>query len=40
MESRQDVTAETLKTPRIQFFTRKEMLNQAKAVQRVVMHEP
>lgn len=36
MESAAKVTAETLKTPRIQFFPRVEMRNQAKAVQRVI----
>ena len=33
------VTAETLKTPRIQFFPKLEMRNQAKNVQHVVIRE-
>lgn len=36
METEKEVTADTLKTPRIQFFPRHEMRDQAKAVQRMV----
>lgn len=39
METEKAVTAETLKTPRIQFFSKLEMRNQTKNVQRVVIRE-
>ena len=39
MEAEKAVTADTLKTPRIQFFPKLEMRNQAKSVQRVVIRE-
>ena len=39
VETEKAVTAETLKTPRIQFFPKLEMRNQAKNVQHVVIRE-
>ncbi|WP_028898148.1 HU family DNA-binding protein [Prevotella sp. HUN102] len=39
VEKEEDVKAETLKTPRIQFFPKQEMLAQAKGVQRIIIHE-
>ena len=39
VETEKTVTAETLKTPRIQFFPKLEMRNQAKNVQHVVIRE-
>ncbi|WP_444964581.1 HU family DNA-binding protein, partial [Porphyromonas loveana] len=39
MDTEKAVTADTLKTPRIQFFPKLEMRNQAKNVQRVVIRE-
>lgn len=39
MDKEKDVTACTLKSPRIQFFPTRGMLNQAKSVQRVVIRE-
>ncbi|WP_281644133.1 hypothetical protein [Bacteroides zoogleoformans] len=32
-----EVTADTLKAPRIQFFPKMEMRNQAKSIQRIVL---
>lgn len=37
VETEKEVTANTLKTPKIQFYPKQEMRNQAKAVQRMVM---
>ena len=37
--SEKEVTADTLKTPKIQFFPKMEMREQAKSVQRMVMRE-
>lgn len=39
METEKAVTADTLKTPRIQFFPKQEMRNQAKNVQRMIIRE-
>lgn len=39
MLTKKEVTIETLKTPRIQFFPRMEMRNQAKAVQRIIVNQ-
>jgi predicted histone-like DNA-binding protein len=39
MEKEEDVKAETLKTPRIQFFPKQAMRAQAKSVQRVIVRE-
>ena len=39
MPTEKVVTADTLKTPKIQFFPKMEMREQAKSVQRLVMHD-
>lgn len=39
METEKAVTADTLKTPRIQFFPKQEMRNRAKNVQRMIIRE-